>query len=298
MRTVNVGTVSSPAVNTLLYNFQHAIGVDSLTTDEGAAALRSFNKYARNARQQFGWPEATIAKQIIPDVRVRAVNVTNGGSGYTSAPTVGFTGGGGSGAAGTATLNADGEVNGVAITNEGTGYTEAPTVTFTGGAGSGAAASATVVAYIDYGSTVGDTATVSELLRVTENDPLTSNTFITDIPFQEVHEAGSDYGLALLINRSATSPVWATYRYAEDIYVETGSESGNQKGALPYVWSEYVVTGAHVDWLRALKQYDKARTLLREANDQLQLEIYEQERQGNKFNQTQIRTHHSEVNIR
>lgn len=68
--------------------------------------------------------------------------VTNGGSGYTTAPTVAFTGGGGTGAAGTAIVK-DGKVVGVNITAPGSGYTSTPTVEFTGG-GTGAAASAEI----------------------------------------------------------------------------------------------------------------------------------------------------------
>ncbi len=57
--------------------------------------------------------------------------ITNPGSDYFSgAPTVTFTGGGGSGAQGTATLSSSGTVSGVTISNGGTGYTSAPTVTF------------------------------------------------------------------------------------------------------------------------------------------------------------------------
>lgn len=74
---------------------------------------------------------------------VLSVAITNDGSAYTTAPTVSFTGGGGSGAVGTATIE-DGQVTGVTITNPGSGYTSAPTVSFTGGEGSGAAATATV----------------------------------------------------------------------------------------------------------------------------------------------------------
>lgn len=60
-----------------------------------------------------------------------------GGSGYTSAPTVTFSGGGGSGAAGTAVVE-NGRVVDVTITNAGTGYTTTPTVAFSGGGGTGA----------------------------------------------------------------------------------------------------------------------------------------------------------------
>ena len=60
-----------------------------------------------------------------------------GGSGYTSAPTVSFSGGGGSGATGTASVS-NGQVTGVTITAGGSGYTSAPSISYSGGGGSGA----------------------------------------------------------------------------------------------------------------------------------------------------------------
>lgn len=67
----------------------------------------------------------------------------NSGSGYTSAPTVSFSGGAGTGAAGTAVI-VDGQVTAINITAAGTGYTSAPTITLTGGGGTGATATATI----------------------------------------------------------------------------------------------------------------------------------------------------------
>ena len=61
--------------------------------------------------------------------QVTGVTITNGGILYTSAPTVTFSGGGGSNAAGTATIDAAGHVTGVTLTNHGSGYTSAPDVT-------------------------------------------------------------------------------------------------------------------------------------------------------------------------
>ena len=60
---------------------------------------------------------------------VTAVTVTNGGSGYASAPTITFSGGGGTGAAATASITG-GVVTGVSVTDAGAGYSTAPTVTF------------------------------------------------------------------------------------------------------------------------------------------------------------------------
>jgi hypothetical protein len=83
--------------------------------------------------------------------QVTALNVTSGGSGYTSAPTVAFTGGGGTGAAATASIGQTGTVTSVTITNGGTGYTTAPTIGFTGGGGSGAVASSSLASGVYYG---------------------------------------------------------------------------------------------------------------------------------------------------
>jgi len=74
---------------------------------------------------------------------VTTVEVTNGGSGYTAAPEVVFTGGGGTGASAVATVT-NGKVATVAVKDNGSGYTEAPKVSFTGASGTGAAAIATL----------------------------------------------------------------------------------------------------------------------------------------------------------
>ena len=78
-----------------------------------------------------------------PTGKIVRLTVTNGGSGYTSAPTVAITGGGGSGATATANLGGGG-VNAITVSNGGTDYTSAPTVTLTAGGGTGAAATASL----------------------------------------------------------------------------------------------------------------------------------------------------------
>ncbi|MBV6500212.1 MAG: hypothetical protein CJBNEKGG_02682 [Prosthecobacter sp.] len=77
---------------------------------------------------------------------VSSVTVNYGGVGYSQGtpPTVGFVGGGGTGAAGTAVVNANGAVVGVTITSQGTGYTSSPVVTFTSGGVTHAVATSTV----------------------------------------------------------------------------------------------------------------------------------------------------------
>lgn len=61
---------------------------------------------------------------------VQAVDIINAGSGYTVAPGIRFIGGGGSGAAATATIG-NGIVGIVSITSSGSGYSTAPTIQFT-----------------------------------------------------------------------------------------------------------------------------------------------------------------------
>lgn len=85
--------------------------------------------------------EAETAKKIL------SIDVTNGGTGYTSAPTVVFTGGGGTGAGATAVLTGD-EVTSITVFAPGFDYATAPTISFTGGGGSGAAATATLTDYV------------------------------------------------------------------------------------------------------------------------------------------------------
>lgn len=83
---------------------------------------------------------------------VTGVSVKKSGMLYTSAPTVSFSGGGGSGATATATIS-NGKVTGVTITAGGTGYTSAPTVSFSGGGVPGLAPGVNeeVLFNLDYG---------------------------------------------------------------------------------------------------------------------------------------------------
>ena len=81
---------------------------------------------------------------------IKSVSVTSGGAGYTTAPTVSFTGGGGSGATATAIVK-DGAVTRIDIVKVGKDFTTTPTVVITGGTSSGANPStvATATANLD-----------------------------------------------------------------------------------------------------------------------------------------------------
>ncbi len=82
-----------------------------------------------------------------PTGGVTSVSVTASGSGYTSAPTVSFTGGTGSGATAVATISQlPTGITSVTLTNAGAGYSTAPAVTITptDGNGTGAAVNASI----------------------------------------------------------------------------------------------------------------------------------------------------------
>jgi len=80
---------------------------------------------------------------------VTGITITNPGSGYTSAPTVTFSGGGCTAEPAATSTISGGQVTGFTFTGysshfQGFGCTSAPTIAFSGGGGSGAAATATV----------------------------------------------------------------------------------------------------------------------------------------------------------
>jgi hypothetical protein len=123
-------------------------------------AVMSFNQlgYSTGATDVANaWPTATGWNR---GTSVADVYMTDMGQNYSTAtpPTVSFSGGGGTGAQGTAvvttyyTYDSTGvsiehtEVSGVTITHPGSGYTSAPTITLTGGGGTGASAKARLAA--------------------------------------------------------------------------------------------------------------------------------------------------------
>jgi len=101
-----------------------------------------------------GFVETSTYQQNLIASPLIAVNVTAGGSGYTSAPNVLITGGGGVGAVASATIDTNsssptfGQVTAITVTTAGSGFTTNPSITFSGGAGTGAAGSAVINASI------------------------------------------------------------------------------------------------------------------------------------------------------
>ena len=263
----------------MLSNLKHTIGVDSLLSDEQNAAIRSFNRFGRLAWERTRWPDTIRLEQKTPDLQVRNVNVGNGGSGYTSAPTVSFTGGGGSGATATATIDSEGRVNGVAVTAHGTGYTSAPNVSLISASGSGATASSTVMNVLEFSNTIG------EVLRVTNNDPYDTG-FADEVAYRVEFSSSSDtdFGQITLVDRSSTKPVFVLYRAPFNDYTSTSVD-------FPYVFSEYAVYGAYGDWLTADGQMEKGQVAFQQAESLITMELDKLERQQGQQNFIQFITY-------
>ena len=118
-------------------NFIKEVGFKRAQPDQDPAAAEVGNPIYVS----FKYPKEVSPYQPARAAAITGATVTSGGTGYTAAPTVSFTGGGGAGATATAVVSG-GSVVSVSLTAPGTGYTGAPTIAFSGGGGAGAAATA------------------------------------------------------------------------------------------------------------------------------------------------------------
>lgn len=84
--------------------------------------------YSAIAYKSFG--SGATATAALDDDAVGLITITDGGTGYTYAPAITFTGGGGSGATATAVVT-NGVLTGITVTAPGSGYTTAPTIVIT-----------------------------------------------------------------------------------------------------------------------------------------------------------------------
>jgi len=125
--------------------------------------------------------------------KLSAIRITNGGTGYSSAPTVVITPAAGNtpsiAATATATISG-GAVTSISITDNGNGYTSAPTITFTGGSGTGAAA----VSYIGGNPITGITVGAGGTGNFPNNDGLNTSITKNALPVQWIGYGGGGGG--------------------------------------------------------------------------------------------------------
>ncbi|MFO0966754.1 MAG: LamG-like jellyroll fold domain-containing protein [Gemmataceae bacterium] len=147
-----------PNQTPLANNWHHVAAV----FPNNPGSLSQLQLYIDGVLQSLSQRAGTTNATRFAGAGVTSVTITNGGSGYTSAPTVTFsappaTGLAISTATGLATIT-NGVVTSVTIINPGFGYTSTPpTITFSGGNGSGAAATATVAPTVRLSGWVRDT---------------------------------------------------------------------------------------------------------------------------------------------
>ena len=172
---------------------------------------------------------------------IGAIEVGNGGEGYTEAPRITISGGGGSGATAKAIIG-DAKVTKITVTNKGSGYTSTPTITVTGGGGSAVTKTATVFAVLENTKVRNIDTTVkfdrintlktitntvilnwtantsytagqnvrylNEIYRVT-NDFTSNSTFISNVT---LNDSSSVVSTAPLVRWTATDRIHAYYR--------------------------------------------------------------------------------------
>lgn len=103
-------------------NFIKSVGFKPGSADDPTAAQTGDPIYV-----SFKYPKEVAPYQPAQPAQLTGATMTADGAGYTTAPKVTATGGGGSGAAFTTTLGPAGSVS-VSMTNPGSGYTGAPTL--------------------------------------------------------------------------------------------------------------------------------------------------------------------------
>lgn len=116
---------------------------------------------AQNATLTITFDLSAKASAAVRNGAVTGVSISNGGGAYASTPSVVFSGGGGSGAAGIPVM-LGGAVVGVTVTSGGSGYTGAPSVSFSGG---GIAAPAPATISLNTDGAHGDLASVAAAIN-------------------------------------------------------------------------------------------------------------------------------------
>lgn len=231
-----VNAQTQAALNSV--NFIKTVGFEPATVDGDGNPVPGKPIYV-----SFKYPKEIAPFQPATDV-VASVKVTTPGSGYTSEPTVAFTGGGGgTGSTAIATVTA-GAVTAITVTNPGSGYKSDPGVTLTGGGGSGATATAT------HAHTDAIPAQIQEMkLEV----PILT---MLPIPFIRIEEATIDFHAKL--NSVEFSKTDTALGIKADLTVQQGWPGGSAKLNVSVSYQTKTQQGVTVDRTYSMDVHIKA----------------------------------------
>ena len=123
---------------------------------------------------------------------IASIIISNPGQGYTSAPVVTISGGGGTGARATSTISDDsvGTITAITLISSGSGYTSTPTVTLTGGGGASVTIQARAYAVLT-NSTIRKIDSTIKFDRINSLRETTSNAIVEWQP-QKTYTAGQN----------------------------------------------------------------------------------------------------------
>jgi uncharacterized protein DUF2589 len=218
-------------------NFIKSVGFEPATVDANDNPVPGRPIYVT-----FKYPKEVAPFTPATD-QVTAVNVTAGGTGYTTEPSVVFTGGGGTGATAVSAISA-GVVTSVTITNLGSGYTTAPTVSFTGGGGTGATATAT---------RTHTNAVAAQIQEMKLEIPILT---MLPIPFIRIQETTIDFHAKL--NSVEFSKTDTDLGIKADLTVKQGWPSGSAKLNVSVSYQRKTSEGVTVDRTYSMDVHIKA----------------------------------------
>ena len=108
----------------------------SITNPSGTTIIQSIDSTTQFTVAPAIWAPTGTTINAILIATVASITITNAGSGYTSAPTITFTGGGASSQALATCTISSGSIATVTLVSPGYGYTSVPTITLSGNSGS------------------------------------------------------------------------------------------------------------------------------------------------------------------
>ena len=197
-----------------------SINIEGSNTVKHIIVRNRGNGYSHTDKDIKITPTGTNTTPVIANANINyevleSISITDGGSGYITAPTIAITGGSGSGATATAYLSDLGIVS-IKVVNRGAGYTSAPTITISGGGGTGVTATATL--------------NTDKTLKSIKVD--TAGAGYTSAPTIKIEGGGGTGATAttyLGIENKITNPKYKTltymYNYLETKYVSLSSNN-------------------------------------------------------------------------